>query len=248
MTKLKKISAAISTVPAWLIAVDAAAAIAMNLLANKSIDLPYGWLALDCGILVSWVAFLIMDIITKCYGTKSSVSVSVLASAVNIAFVSVLYIASKVDGTWGESYAAANPALINDAIDATIAGNAFVLFGSTVATLSAALVNSILNEAIGRTSDNDKYTGFLLRSSVSTMVGQIADNLIFALIVSHTLFGWTIVQCVTCSVTGAVVELICEFIALPAGYKIAKTLEKKGITNAERERPKQPEKFNPESA
>ena len=30
----------------------------MNLLANKSIDIPVDWLALDCGIVVSWAAFL----------------------------------------------------------------------------------------------------------------------------------------------------------------------------------------------
>ena len=35
--------------------------VGMNLLANKSIDTGLSWLALDCGILFSWLCFLTMD-------------------------------------------------------------------------------------------------------------------------------------------------------------------------------------------
>ena len=44
---------------------------AMNLLANKSINLPVDWLALDYGILNSGFAFLPIDFWTKHFGTKA---------------------------------------------------------------------------------------------------------------------------------------------------------------------------------
>ena len=45
---------------------------AMNLLANKSINLPVDWLALDCGIIVSWFAFLTMDNVTQHFGPQAA--------------------------------------------------------------------------------------------------------------------------------------------------------------------------------
>ena len=46
------------SVPSLTVSIFIAAVISMNLLANKSISLPVDWLALDCGIIVSWIIFL----------------------------------------------------------------------------------------------------------------------------------------------------------------------------------------------
>ena len=70
---------------------------------------------------------------------------------------------------------------------------------------------------------------FALRSYVSTFIAQFIDNLVFALIVSHNFFGWTMTQCVMCALTGAVVELICEVIFSPIGYKVANRWKKKEV-------------------
>ena len=58
--KLLLRSACLTTVIRFIVAT-----ISMNLLANKSINLPFSWLALDCGIIVSWIIFLCMDMITR---------------------------------------------------------------------------------------------------------------------------------------------------------------------------------------
>ena len=50
--------------------------VAMNLLANKSISLPVDWLALDCGIIFSWLAFLVMDMVTKHFGPRAAILLS----------------------------------------------------------------------------------------------------------------------------------------------------------------------------
>ena len=74
----------------------------------------------------------------------------------------------------------------------------------------------------------DKGFGvFALRSYVSTFIAQFADNMIFALMVSKIFFGWTLLQCFTCALTGAIMELLFEVFFSPMGYRISKKLLKK---------------------
>ena len=61
----------------------------------------------------------------------------------------------------------------------------------------------------------------------------MADNLIFALLVSKLFFGWTLLQCVTCALTGAVMELLFEVVFSPLGYRLSRQIMK------EREEPAQ---------
>ena len=48
------------------------------------------------------------------------------------------------------------------------------------------------------------------------------DNLVFAVMVSYVFFGWSVVQVITCSLTGAFAELLFEVVLSPIGYKITK--------------------------
>ena len=56
------------SIPSLTVTIFITATISMNLLANKSINLPFSWLALDCGIIVSWIIFLCMDMVTRRFG------------------------------------------------------------------------------------------------------------------------------------------------------------------------------------
>ena len=90
------------------------AVFAMNLLANKSLDLPFDWLALDCGIIVSWVAFLCMDVLTRHYGPVAATTVSLVAIAVNLLFCLILYLSSLIPGTWGAFFDFGELPVINE--------------------------------------------------------------------------------------------------------------------------------------
>ena len=68
------------------------------------------------------------------------------------------------------------------------------------------------------------FGGFALRSYVSTFLAQFADNLIFALLVSKLFFGWTLLQCFTCALTGAVAELLFEIFFSPLGYRMSRRI------------------------
>ncbi len=215
--------------PSVTMALFVISVIGMNLLANKSIDTHVSWLALDAGMLLSWLSFLTMDITVKRFGPKASIKLSFVAAFLNLFLALILFAASEIPGSWGESFVEEGGELINTALNNTFAGTWYVVLGSTVAFLSSSIVNNLLNWALGKALKHSNFGTFAIRSYVSTLVGQFVDNFLFALIVSLNFFGWNIVQCVTCSLTGMLFELLCEVIFSPIGYKISKDWERDGI-------------------
>lgn len=204
--------------------------VAMNLLANKSISLPFDWLALDCGIIFSWLVFLLMDMITKHFGPRAATLLSVIALIINLFMALMFLLGSLIPGVWGESYVEGSEGIINLALDHTFRGTWYVLLGSSIAFIVSSIVNNELNWLVGKITKKENTFGtFALRSYVSTFIAQFIDNLVFALIVSHHFFGWTMTQCVMCAVTGAVVELLCEVIFSPIGYRVAKRWKEKEV-------------------
>ena len=116
--------------------------------------------------------------------------------------------------------------IINYAINHTFGGIWYVLLGSSIAFLVSAVVNNFSNWMIGKLFKKDNFLSYAIRTYVSTALGQFIDNMIFALLVSHFFFGWTVIQCITCAITGMVVELICEIIFSPIGYHICQDWKK----------------------
>ena len=203
------------------------AVVGMNLLANKSIDTGIPWLALDCGILLSWLAFLAMDVAVHCYGPHAATATSLTALAINLVIALVFFVASRVPGVWGESFVDTGGDAINTALDNTFGGTWFIILGSSIAFAASAVLNNFLNYGIGRLLKNENSFGsFALRSYVSTFLAQTADNLIFALLVSKLFFGWTLLQCFTCALTGAVMELLFEVLFSPFGYRLSRAILK----------------------
>ena len=221
----------IRNIPAPITVIFVIAVFCMNLLANKSINLPYDFLALDCGIIVSWAAFLAMDVLTKHFGPKAATEISVFATIVNLFFCLILFAGSKIPGMWGESFVEGSENVINNALDGTFGGTWYVLAGSTLAFVVSAFVNNFSNYGIGKLfrKHPDGAAAFFVRTYGSTAIGQFVDNLVFALVVSHSFFGWTIVQCVTCALTGMVAELLCEAVFSYAGYAVCRKWKKENI-------------------
>ena len=199
--------------------------VGMNILANKSSDTGTEWLALDCGILFSWMCFLSMDVLTRCFGPKATTQLSLVALGANLVVALIFFIASYIPGVWSGSFVEGSEAVINNAFDETFRGTWFIILGSSIAFAVSALVNNYLNAGIGkRLKDNTRFGSFALRSYVSTFIAQFCDNFVFALIVSHTFFGWNMVQCVTCALTGAALELLFEVVFSPIGYRMVKNI------------------------
>ena len=215
----------LQTVPPLIAALLILSVVGMNLLANKSINTGLDWLALDCGILFSWLTFLSMDVLTHCYGPRAATSLSVAALGLNLLMAVIFFLSCRLPGVWGASFVDGSEAVVNAALDNTFGGTWYVILGSSVAFLSSAVLNNFLHYGIGKlVKGREGFGSFALQSYVSTFLAQFADNLIFALLVSKLFFGWTLLQCFTCALTGACMELLFEVVFSPLGYRIAKNI------------------------
>ena len=214
-------------IPSTVVSLFVVSVICMNLLANKTL-IQNDVIALDGGILISWLSFMCMDIITKYFGPKASNKVAILASAINLLTCLIFFIASAI------------PSNANDytALNGILGGTWFILLGSTVAFLVSAVINNLLNWLIGKAfrNDPDGKLAYAAQTYISTFVGQFADNLIFSVIVFMLFapiywngFCWSFLQCTTCALTGAFAELIMEMIFSPIGYSIIKKWKKQNV-------------------
>jgi len=226
--ELKEYKMLMRSIPAPVFALFVVGVVVMNLLANKGFNITT-WLVADCGILLSGIAFMTLDVIVKRFGAKASFQVTVVASLINLLMCGVFFLASCIHGAWGESYVPGYEAIINTALDNTIGGTWYVLLGSTIAFLVSSAVNGVTNVAIGKVFSKTSFGHFAIRSFVSTMVGQFTDNFTFAMLVSRLFFGWTLRECVICSLVGALLELFMEVFFSPIGYKLVRIWEKEDV-------------------
>ena len=216
----KETAILLRAIPTSVVTLFVVSVICMNLLANKTL-LQLDWIALDGGILISWLSFMCMDIITKHFGPKASNRISVLACAINLLTCLIFMVASLIPSNAADY----------SAFDSIFGGTWFILLGSTVAFLASAVINNRLNWSIGKCfkGNPDGRAAYAARAYVSTFIGQFLDNFIFSVIVFTVFapifwdgFHWTVLQCTTCALTGAVAELIMEIVFSPIGYRITK--------------------------
>ena len=208
------------SVPTAVTVIFCLAVIVMNFLSRITlVSLP--WLALNAGILVSWVAFLFMDVITKHYGAWAGNLLSILAICANLLCCLVCFAISQI---WR-----------HPALDMKWS----LLLASTIAYVISALTNNYTNIFIGRrfTANPDGRLAFAVRSFVSTFLSQILDNFLFvflAFVVLCRIPGafpvqWTVPQCVGASVLCAVFELLTEMVFAPLGYHISRRWKQQGV-------------------
>lgn len=215
------------SIPATAVTLFAVSVVCMNLLANKTL-VQVDFIALDAGILISWLSFMCMDIITKHFGPRASTIISIHAASINLLTCLIFFVASIIPSN-ARDYSA---------FDSIFGGTWFVLLGSTVAFLLSAVINNTLNFTIGKAfrKNPDGKLAFAMRSYVSTFVGQFFDNFIFSIIVFVFFapifwngFSWTPLQCATCAMTGALAELIMEILFSPIGYRITKKWKEQNV-------------------
>lgn len=222
-----KTSILLRSIPATVMTLFVVSVICMNLLANKTL-LQLDWIALDGGILISWLSFMCMDIVTKHFGPGAANRISILAASINLLTCLIFFVASAIPST-ADDYSG---------FDSIFGGTWFVLTGSTIAFLASAAINNILNFAIGSAfkKNPDGKLAYAMRTYISTFIGQFLDNFMFSVIVFVFFapifwdgFSWTVLQCAMCALTGAVAELIMEIIFSPMGFRITNNWKKHNV-------------------
>ncbi len=231
--EIREFGLLLRNIPALITALFVVCVFSMNLLANKSIDFGIDLIALDCGTLISWFAFLVMDVITKHYGPKAATQISLLAAFVNLVLCLIFFLISLIPGVWSESYVAGSENIINGALNSTFGGTWFVVLGSMTAFIASSVIHNVINWGIGKACKKKSGFGiFILRSYVATAIAQFVDNLIFALIVSYHFFGWSMTQCAMCATICMAFELLFQAIFSPIGYKLTKHWQKNEVGKA----------------
>jgi len=218
------------SIPATVVTLFVVSVICMNLLANKTL-LQLDWIALDGGILISWLSFMCMDIITKHFGPKASNWISILAVSINLLTCLIFFVASIIPSNAGDY----------SAFDGIFGGTWFILLGSTIAFLASAVVNNTLNWIIGKSfrKNPDGKLAYVTSTYISTFIGQFLDNFMFSVMVFVYFapifwdgFHWTVLQCAMCALTGAVAELIMQVAFSPIGYRITQNWKAESVGKA----------------
>ena len=216
------------SIPSLIVGLFIVAVVSCNILANKTIVEVGDWFALDGGIVVSWLIFLCMDMVTKRFGPKAATRLTLVAAAVNLLVCGLFYIVSVI------------PTPTNDytALNGILGGTWFILLDSTIAFIVSGIINNFINAGIGKAfkKNPDGKLAYISRTYVSTFIGQFIDNLIFGMLTFMVFapifwdgFSWTFAQCVTCALTGAIAELLMEIVFSPLGYKICNKWKAEGV-------------------
>ena len=139
-----------------------------------------------------------------------------------------------------KDYGAVGDGIADDytALNSIFSGTWFILLSSTIAFIISAIVNNFSNAAIGKMfkKNPDGKAAFVTRTYISTFIGQFIDNLVFSILTFMLFapifwdgFHWAFLQCLTCSLTGALAELLMEIIFSPLGYKICKKWDEEKV-------------------
>lgn len=246
MNKIKKFTKEsieeFKKIPSWLIALSVITTLLMNILANKTLFSDSTLFSVDCGTIVSWVMFLVMDIVTQRYGGKASFAVTIFDVLITLGMSGLMCIVaivpeSNVSG-WFQTEDIAT------ALNNLIGNNYLVVMTSLFAFLCASAVDIILNLTLGKLLNNSRILNgennnrtvkgffvYFIRAYGSTFASQFVDNLVFQIIAYPLLFN------MPCSVESiilgaflcAVAELIVEMLFAPIGYLT--TSKKNNINN-----------------
>ena len=217
-------SALLRSIPGALTVLFVLAVVAMNYLARFTV-LSLPWLAVTAGIFVSWLAFLLLDIVVKHFGARAGNLLSLLAIATNLLCTLLCAVIGRI---W--SY---------PALDSLVGGQWSILLASTIAYVVSALTNNYTNVGIGRRFRRkpDGVAAYAARSFVSTFLSQVVDNFLFvflAFVIFPLLPGalqvyWTLPQCLGAAVAGALLELATEMLFSPIGFYVLRSWKARDV-------------------
>ncbi len=224
------------SIPAVVVGLFVVSTVTMNLAANKIVwsGLKIGqnyFISVTGGVFLSWVVFLIMDMVTKTFGGKAAIKLNLFGAMINTIAILFLGIIASIPSDFPFEGA-------NNSFDAVFGftGNGVqpwqILISSTIAYILSGIVNAIVNVLIGRffKKNPDGKMAFITRSYISTMVGQFIDNFIFtALAFNFFAHYYGLLTITGMAIIGALIELFSEIIFSPIAYKKCRKWQKEGV-------------------
>jgi len=183
-----------------------------NVASTKIVDLK--WFVFDAGTLLFPLSYIFGDILTEVYGYKKSRSIIWLgflsALLMSLVFIIVGALPPASDWPYQEAY------------QQILGLTPRIVLASLVAYLVGEFLNSYtLAKLKVKTQGRHLWARFL----GSTVVGQLADTVIFVLIAFTGIFPQTLL--VTIIISNYIFKLAIEVVLLPATYKATTWLKRK---------------------
>ena len=205
-----------------------AVAVTMNIFCMKALSFGTNLILCDGGLLISWVVFLVSNIIVEVWDERTAVSVSTCAAIT--AFV-LMVIGRLI-------------VLMPTLPEYEEQANAFALMFSNgprtiFASASAFWVGNFVNIHIiakikhyFESKDKDSKVRFFFRAAFSTLIGQLVDNAIFMILafapIGLSVYEMAWFDILTAVLSGALIELAVESCFVPfLTIPLTKWLQKK---------------------
>lgn len=237
------------SIPSIAVGLYLLATVMMNLWACKSLlSYQYGEGPFDSatiatwGIILSWIPFLVTDVLTKVFGAKASIKLSILGLLVNLG-VTLLSLAICEVPVWSAGLLSGNVAYNTGFESNGVLHSAwYICLASSIAFIVSAIVNAVTNEGIGKLfkKNPNGRLAFMVRSYSSTMIGQYIDNFLFTFLAfglfNNLANGFSpevarvqLIVSLAAGLVGALFELLVEAVFSPIGYELSKKWVKDGV-------------------
>lgn len=218
------------SIPGLVTGLSLVCVVIMNLMASK-VMIMTPLFAVTGGIVISWLPFLTGDIVTKTYGAKAATKLTILGLIVNLCCIGIFQLVTMIQiGVDASNYIAFNE---------TFKQTWQVFVASSIAFLISGIVNNFSNAALGKlfVKNADSKLAYMVRSYVSTMLGQFIDNVVFGGLAFMVFFklsigttlGYTTATVIGTGFFGALLELFMQVIFSPIGYAICQKWRKDSV-------------------
>lgn len=176
----------------------------------------------DSGLLISWLVFACMDIVTETMGKKEAVKYFTVASGLNIFFSIVYMLVIALPGT---------DVVMSESFANVFGTNWRIVISSVTAFWMGNYINTFIMYAMRvKAKDENNTAGFIARAVVSTIFGQLVDNTLFSVMAfgpfgipgSYELPWVAIFQTVA---FGTVMETVSEALFSPVTASVVKRLK-----------------------
>lgn len=229
--EVKEVSLLFAALPAIPTLIFVLSVVLMNVMAPILV-VNHPVVALDGGLIVSWVSFLGIDMIVKRFGPKAATTTMCLALFVNLCVYGIL---SALGGlTFLTGQISPVSLWLRDLATGT---GWWVLGASTFAFLVSAIISNILHWIIRKKfsrSSRNKLGPFMVASWVSATTAQIIDNLLFGFLFGYLFFNRVLgIPITPGAIFGAVavltaLEIVCHAIFTPLGHRLSENWRKEG--------------------
>lgn len=199
----------------FLTGVYSVISVMMNFLCMKPLSFGSTFIWMDGGLIVSWIVFLVSNVITEVYGKRTAIIVAGFATAVAL-FISIIAATEVYIPTLPEyEEQSTHFAYIFSNGPRTILSSALAFFMGNLVNVE--IIDKMKKATLSVRQDNSRY--FICRAVVSTIIGQMVDNGLFQILafapISLSVYEMRWIDIFTAIGSSTILETVVESFFVP---------------------------------